>query len=525
MDGVQFTDGTTSSECHKRVLSHALDNKRVSVDNKWRENYHKYFVELVEASAKSPEAALQISQRALSKLEEQFIWMDSNGKKYSLYNAVNSTVDQVIFGGQRPSLSSVEIVGQAPFLSPPEFQVRFDGQLLSGSKLIGKIDDWVSRGIMEPSAGTAIRTIAEDSSFRDLRDKHFVLLGAASAMGPIETLLEFGATVYAVELPRPQVWKRLINLARSSSGTLVVPVAYGTMDDESLFDAAGCDLLMDTPAVASWVASCAPTKNIVLGTYVYLDGERFTRISAATDAICSAVCRVRGGVDSHNGVSLAHLLSPTEVHCIPEDAIQESIRRIETLSLHSLWEQFIRVVSRSRYLEPNIPSCIKTNDNKELRIQDSIVWQQGPNYSFAKQVQKWRAIVSRNKGHLCSATVGPATLTDSVMHNQLVAAGMLGCAHFCIEAFEVSTSNKLLAGVLLWDIKSENSMANPAFRVTSPLEVFSQNAIHGGTFRAAFKTNSYTEVSALLFFFDKAKPMVLGGAAALTSYKLIRPKL
>lgn len=38
---------------------------------------------------------------------------------------------------------------------------------------------------------------------------------------------------------------------------------------------------------------------------------------------------------------------------------------------------------------------------------------------------------------VCSATVAPATLTASVMHNRLIAAGMRGCSQFGIEAFEV----------------------------------------------------------------------------------------
>ena len=44
----------------------------------------------------------------------------------------------------------------------------------------------------------------------DLRGRHFVLLGAGSAMGPLEMLLRFGATVHAVDLPRPAIWRRLL---------------------------------------------------------------------------------------------------------------------------------------------------------------------------------------------------------------------------------------------------------------------------------------------------------------------------
>lgn len=58
----------------------------------------------------------------------------------------------------------------------------------------------------------------------DLHDKHFAVIGAGSQMGPAEELLNLGATVYAIDLPRPAVWQRLLKICRASSGTLVVPV-------------------------------------------------------------------------------------------------------------------------------------------------------------------------------------------------------------------------------------------------------------------------------------------------------------
>ena len=72
-----------------------------------------------------------------------------------------------------------------------------------------------------------------------------------------------------------------------------------------------------------------------------------------------------------------------------------------------------------------------------MPLVDFFVWSQGPNYAFAKQLQRWRAIVQRADGHTVSSTIGPATLTESVMHMPLIEAGMRGCAHFGIEPFQV----------------------------------------------------------------------------------------
>ena len=57
----------------------------------------------------------------------------------------------------------------------------------------------------------------------------FVVLGAAAEIGPLRSLLRWGATVYAVDLPRPEAWRQLIAHARASPGRLRVPVPIGTL--------------------------------------------------------------------------------------------------------------------------------------------------------------------------------------------------------------------------------------------------------------------------------------------------------
>jgi len=337
-------------------------------------------------------------------------------------------------------------------------------------------------------------------------------------MGPMKSLLSFGATVYAVELSRPSTWKKMLALVRNSPGHLVLPLdeaAPTSPSDEWLESHAGCDLLGQPLAVANWIAAQAPAAKLVLGVYVYLDGALFSQVAAAADAIMKDVCARRGGAESPTGVALAYLSSPTEVHCVPAQA--HDAAQGKSSGLHGLWEQPIRIMSRERYLEPNRALEVKQEGNSApLLLQDSLVWQQGPNYCFAKQLQKWRMMVARAEGHVCSCTVGPATLTESVMHNNLVAAGMLGCQHFGIEAFHIGTSSSLLAALMVWDILSGvQSSAHPDHPLRSPLELWQQNACHGGTWRAAFKTNSYTEVSAMLYFLGKARPWLLLSGAAM----------
>lgn len=50
-----------------------------------------------------------------------------------------------------------------------------------------------------------------------------VALGAGAEIGPVLTLLGWGATVAAVDLPTPAVWERLATAARASSGVMLAP--------------------------------------------------------------------------------------------------------------------------------------------------------------------------------------------------------------------------------------------------------------------------------------------------------------
>merc|ERR1712241_1080995 len=88
-------------------------------------------------------------------------------------------------------------------------------------------------------------------------DHYFVMLGAASAIGPYECLLKMGATVVGIDLnQRPRTWERLVNLARRSAGTLFLPASKPQSelrDDEALFSAAGANLITQAPELAAWL--------------------------------------------------------------------------------------------------------------------------------------------------------------------------------------------------------------------------------------------------------------------------------
>ena len=61
----------------------------------------------------------------------------------------------------------------------------------------------------------------------DLSDLTVVVLGAAAEMGPLRSLLRWGAHVAAVDLPRKPLWDKLIADTRRLAGSITCPSRPG----------------------------------------------------------------------------------------------------------------------------------------------------------------------------------------------------------------------------------------------------------------------------------------------------------
>jgi hypothetical protein len=311
----------------------------------------------------------------------------------------------------------------------------------------------------------------------DLSGWTVVVLGAGSEMGPLRTLLRWGATVAALDLPRPEVWKRVLDDAADLPGTLLVPARPGS---EPLAERAGVDLIHDLPTAAAWVASL-PGK-LVIGNYVYADGATNVRVSAAVDALTQAV-RATRPVDE---VALAFLATPTDVFAVPAEAVEASVRNYAERRTSKLLRVPLRTVSGGRLLRRNyVPG-------EDPGINDSVVLQQGPNYLLAKRLQRWRAASARAEGATVSFNVAPPTRTRSVVKNRALAAAYAGAHRFGIEVFEPGTSNTLMAALLVRDLSTG------APTLGHPWRDEADQAAHGGLWRAAYDPRSALGLAALL---------------------------
>ena len=121
---------------------------------------------------------------------------------------------------------------------------------------------------------------------------------------------------------------------------------------------------------------------------------------------------------------------------------------------------------------------------------------------MAKRLQHWRAFQCLRDGRPVSLNIAPATRTQSVLRNRLLAAAYAGAGRFGVEVFEPATSTALMAALLVHDLRNPAALGQPGIAPVQPLDLLTTKAVHGGLWRAAYSPRSVLGVAALLGVFD-----------------------
>jgi hypothetical protein len=503
--------GTRSStEVNKSILAAALgassDEKAQAALNtkNWRFGYVKSLEALVKEQCKSPETALACAQAGLDKAYDTFQFVAPDGSSVSLKEAMEArNTEKFQTGFVKGEASSEKKVLEVPY----------KGTTLSGQALKDQVQKWVDYGTIEPSAGDAINACVDNPGWLDLSNHYFVLLGAGSAMGPFLVLMALGANVVAIDLDRPGIWKRLIGIARKSSGSLTFPLKMDQkkcVTDDDLFAASGCNLFTQTPLIRDWLLNLYPGKPFTVGCYAYLDGALHVQVSLAMDAICKDLSEKR------KGTSLAYLCTPTDLHLIPEEAHDAS------LEFYSQYQKkpfclLLNALTGGKCLRKNAQPPVD-GEGGPFYYVNGISIAQGPNYALAKRMQHWRAIIARSKGCIVSSNIAPATSTASVVHNRTFAWAYEGMPYFKpYEIFAPETSNAVMSALLFNDLNDSNSVANPKTKLNNPNQMFEHESFNGGAWRCAYEVDSIGEASVLIYFSRVGLPYVGAGAAVGTA--------
>jgi hypothetical protein len=425
-------------------------------ETSWRTHYPVHFRRLVEAGLPSPADWLTIAGSGLDAAYGQLRVVLPGGTEAPLSAALTAPAGR--------ELRTDEVAGTGR--PEPELVLPWRGQLLRGDGIRRRVEAWIAAGVAEPSLAEPVEAVLAHPEWLRLEGTTVAALGAAAEMAPLLPLLRWGATVAAVDLPRPALWDRLRRTARDSAGRLLVPVGAGT---DGADGADGADLLTEVPAIAGWLAGLPG--RLVLGNYAYADGSLHLRVSAAADVLARRLQQER------DDLALAFLATPTDVFAVPPEAVAAATAGHERRRAGPL-----RAVSRGRLYRPPY---------EDGPVNDSLIPQQGPNYALAKRIQRWRAAVAREAGTTVSFHVAPSTRTRSVLSNRALRAAFDGAHHFGVEVFEPATSSTLLAALLVHDLSTAPAPA------AHPWQDEARTAVHGGLWRTPYAPRSVLPIAAL----------------------------
>ncbi|MEO6471607.1 MAG: hypothetical protein ABIR57_06945 [Aeromicrobium sp.] len=464
-EGVSFPSESTSSTARK-VLADALRKadpvgaRAVENETNWRRNYLTHFRRAVEAGIGEPPSAHSIAANGLESMHAEMRYDDV---------PLDAAIDTLPLS---QAFHTQTLVGHAK--PETELSIPYKGQRLSGNALLGQLDSWVDRGVITASCAEAVRAVQANPEWLRLEGDTVVVLGAGAEMGPMRALLRWGADVAAVDLPTSAVQDRLTQAASEGAGRVHMPARIVTDADSSY----GANLVDELPSVAHWLDSFKG--RLVVGNYCYADGPMHVRVSMAADALGAHLTTHRPDT------ALAFLATPTDVFAVPGDVVDLSNNAYDRRSVSKLARQPLRVISGGRLLQRNYPP------GADPGLCDSLVPQQGPNYALAKRVQRWRATTARHEGLTVSLNVAPATRTRSVLKNKALAAAYAGAHRFGVEVFDPSTSNTLMAALLVYDLRAG------AADQQEPWQDEAINAAHGGLWTSAYHPRSALGLAAVL---------------------------
>ena len=437
---------------------------RIEAAGDWRKDYVDAVVAHTAAATRTAEGASAVARAGLASLAGRMVF-ERDGGSAAMADAVR---------GGRPLTTSTVPGGGEP---ERELVVPYRGAQLRGDALRRQLDTWVTRGTIESSCAAAVSAVLDQPEMLRLSDRSFALLGAGAEMGPLEPLSRWGAHVIAVDRPSPRIWDRLRRIAAAGAGTLTVV--------EGEPGVAGVDLLTRTPEVAATLLTAADGLPLTVGSYAYADGARHVQVVHASDTVIDRLLAERPDT------GYAELATPTDAFAVPADVVADARERWQRRGWRSPAQVLPRALSRGSLYTQAYATDVVRADGARVGIADVLVPQQGPNYTLAKRVQRWRAQVAQADGLAVSANVAPPTGTRSVTRNRVLAAAYAGAGRFGVEVFDPRTTRVLMAALLVHDVRA----AAPAPQ--HPDDLFVSQAAHGGLWRSAYTPRSVLGLAAV----------------------------
>lgn len=484
---VEFRDPVSnqplrSTELARRVLGASAKSSPLLQQNilgapNWRDWYIRLYAELACKEGVSVMATTEVATLGLAEFHSCLFTESGVPLQQSVTEAFDKDlVETVAISGAR-AIQKIAIDG------------------LSGT-LESIATDWATNGWVESGLIESFRFLDENQDLSLKKDLLFAVAGAAE-FAPTEHWLRWGGDVAVVARPNPVTWQKLISLARSTGGTMLVPIRKSALtkpaeelSDEDIAAVAGLDILEHHSEISSWIKqlSTKPAGKFVLGLYAYTPSVNHIRVQAVQDCLAAeAIERLPSAK-----LALSWLATPTDSAPGPVSIAERAVASFESRSPGKIVrDSFLGLINAAR---PARPKFFDGTDGEKLALIDASVQQQGPSYSFSKRTQRWRAYLAHYSGVKISYAISPPARTNSVLRHKILRASYRGAPLFGIKPFEVKIAKSASAAVLVRDLHDPASFQNK--ETTTDLHSFS--AIHGGLWGLAYRPRSIWIAATLL---------------------------
>jgi hypothetical protein len=484
---IRFLDPVTgadvrSTEFARRTLAAAAKDNRELFQNitgapNWRKWYIRLYGELAIEEGSSPTQLAKMATAGLNEFRSNL--HTSSGEKLTLAVAEGFNSDLV---------ETVVIRGSGD--KKPIAVARHSGPLATVAA------EWDSNGWAEPGLIESFRFLDQNPNLSLEGNLLFAVAGAAE-FAPTEHWLAWGGQAAVVARNNPKTWERLISMARTSGGQMLVPVVredksvpLENLSDQQLAQVAGLDMLEHYAEIASWMKQLSnkATSKFVLGLYAYTPKTNHIRVQAVQEALADLAMQKF----SREQLVLSWLATPTDSTAGPAAIGHDQQSRFsKRSSMHVIRDSFLGIMNAARAAKPKY---FDSESGEKLVLIDASVQQQGPSYSFSKRTQRWRAYLAHYAGFRVSYQVSPPARTKSVLSHKILRASYQGAPLFGVKPFEVDVAKSASAAALVRDVMDLKAYSNK--NTTTELQCFS--AIHGGLWRIAYRPRSVWIAATLL---------------------------
>lgn len=449
----------------RRILSAATRDispdfaNRVDALKNWRRGYQPIFRQLTKLEFYQERNCLEIASTGLEMLSKSIT--DDSGRD------LQEIVEAGWLGDAQVETFIVSGTGEVKSISIPRITTLTDAAQI-----------WTHEKIAEPGLVNSFKFLDSHKKLPIQMDLLIALAGAAE-YAPTKHWLAVGGTVAVVARPGKERWLDLIEHARSSGGTLLIPILKSRVPDGSIplsdqviAQNAGLNICDDAEALAGWIAALSMTRKerIVLGQYAYAPGAKHIFVQAVQDALAAAVCKRLPA----NRVALAWLATPTDSIAVPAEVLQDSLDRYKARGAGVRLRDFILGMRR------NSGEFFESRFGEKLALIDPTSSVQGSSYALAKRSQRWRAYLANSQGVKVSYAVAPPARTWSVLSYRALNATYRGASKFGMQPFTVSDATLATTALLIRDLHGPMPQRGST-------ALHSESAIHGGLWRLVYR--------------------------------------